>query len=110
MKLLVDENLPRSLAVLAGQTFRDSVHVLDIEPRLRTDAEIFDYAAENGFTIISKDSDFRQLSFVRPTPPKVLWLRVGNCNVAELRRIFAEHRDRIAQFESESENFLVIES
>lgn len=78
MKLLVDENLPRSLAVLAARTFRDSVHVLDIEPQLRTDAEIFDYASEHGFTIISKDSDFRQMSFVTASPPKVVWLRVGN--------------------------------
>ena len=33
---------------------------------------------DHGFVPVSKDNDFRQLSFLRGAPPKVVWLRIGN--------------------------------
>lgn len=43
----------------------------------RTD-ESWDYAGFHGFVIVSKDNDFRQLSFLKGPPPKVVWLSIGN--------------------------------
>ena len=40
---------------------------------------IWNYARDNGLTIVSKDSDFHRMSFVLGAPPQVIWLRVGNC-------------------------------
>lgn len=37
-----------------------------------------------GFAIVPKDADFRQLSFLYGSPPKVVWLRVGK--VRDIRR------------------------
>ncbi len=48
-----------------------------------SDAEIWDYAGEAGFVIVSKDNDFQQMSFVFGSPPKVIWIRRGNCSVQE---------------------------
>lgn len=42
------------------------------------DLQIWQYALEHGLTIVSKDNDFRQLSFLYGPPPKVIWLSVGN--------------------------------
>ncbi len=41
---------------------------------------IWSHAKREGFTIISKDNDFRQRAFLYGSPPKVVWLSVGNGN------------------------------
>ena len=51
---------------------------VDLDGRTATDDEIWNYSKVNDFTIISKDTDFRERSFVRGAPPKVIWLDVGN--------------------------------
>lgn len=82
MKFLLDQNLPRSLLKGLRTTFPGSDHVRNLGlDSGTTDRAIFDYAGEHGFTILSKDSDFRQLSFVYGAPPKIVWLRIGNCSV-----------------------------
>lgn len=35
-----------------------------------TDDQIWDYAKEHGYVIVSKDSDFRQLAFLHSPPPR----------------------------------------
>ncbi|MBK7164293.1 MAG: DUF5615 family PIN-like protein [Candidatus Microthrix sp.] len=39
---------------------------------------MWEYAAEQGLVIVSKDSDFRQLAVFDGPPPKLVWLRLGN--------------------------------
>lgn len=48
-----------------------------------SDTEVWNYSAENGYTIVSKDSDFYQRSLLFGAPPKVIWIRQGNCSVAD---------------------------
>ena len=109
MKLLLDQNLPRSLVAPLRSAFPESDHVLAFGLARATDREIFRFARENGFSIVSKDSDFRQLSFVFGAPPKVIWLRIGNRSADEIRRILSRFTQRILNFESEPESFLIIE-
>ena len=73
------------------------------------DSQIFDYAGQNDFTIVSKDSDFRQLSFLHGAPPKVVWLRVGNCTVRELAALLAENEHRLLEFDTALESLLIVE-
>ena len=110
MKLLVDQNLPRSLLRDLNDSFPGSDHVRNLGLDSGTsDGKIFEYAREHGFTILSKDSDFRQLSFVRGAPPKVIWLRVGNCTVGELRAMLRTHTEQLRLFDAASESFLIID-
>jgi predicted nuclease of predicted toxin-antitoxin system len=109
MKLLLDQNLPRSLLHELHHQFPESDHVGNLGLADASDTTIFDHARQHGFTILSKDSDFRQLSFLRGAPPKVVWLRVGNCTVAELRRTVRAYTEALRRFETAAESFLVIE-
>ena len=109
MKLLLDQNLPRSLLRTLGGTFPGSEHVIDLGLDDSPDSRIYDYAARNDFTIVSKDSDFRQLSFLHGAPPKVVWLRVGNCTVTELVAVLAENENRLLEFETDPESLLIVE-
>lgn len=49
-----------------------------------TDAEVWQFAASNDFAIASKDSDFSERSVLEGSPPKVIWLRVGNCTTEHI--------------------------
>ena len=109
MKLLLDQNLPRSLLQTLGGRFPGSEHVVGLGLDDSPDSQIYDYARQNDFTIVSKDSDFRQMSFLHGAPPKVVWLRVGNCTVAELVALLTENEHRLTEFETAHESLLIVE-
>ena len=60
MKLLFDQNLSPRLPRLLADIYPDSVHVRDIGLRDADDLTIWQYAGLQGYTIVSKDSDFQQ--------------------------------------------------
>ena len=78
MKLLFDENLSPRLVQLVPAGFPGSVHVRDVGLKGHVDADLWELARRSGFTIVSKDTDFRERSYVEGFPPKVIWLDVGN--------------------------------
>jgi predicted nuclease of predicted toxin-antitoxin system len=56
------------------------------------------FATEQGFAIVSKDSDFRQRSILSGSPPKVIWLRIGNCTTARAEFMLINLASRIDGF------------
>lgn len=42
------------------------------------DHVVWAYAATRGLAVVSKDADFPDLATRLGSPPKVIWLRVGN--------------------------------
>ena len=110
MKLLFDENVsPKLVGLLEGE-FPESAHVYDVGLRGSPDRHIWEHARENGFTIVSKDDDFRQRSFVQGAPPKVVWLQVGNAGTAAIAELLREHASRLSRFAEEDESAILIVS
>ena len=101
MKLLFDQNLAPRLARDLSDIFPDSAHVRALGMTRASDREIWDHAKEAGFVIVSKDNDFQQMSFVFGPPPKVIWIRRGNCSVGETEEILRTHSARIHEFEGD---------
>ena len=62
MKLLFDQNLSPWLPRLLADLYPDSVHIRELGMSESTDTQIWEYASVNGFTIVSKDSDFQARS------------------------------------------------
>ena len=81
MKLLFDQNLSPRLPTTLADIFPKSIHVREVGLREADDELIWGYAKLHGFAIVSKDSDFQQRSLLYGSPPKFIWLRVGNCPV-----------------------------
>jgi predicted nuclease of predicted toxin-antitoxin system len=54
--------------------------------------------------IFTLDSDFQMLWQLFGTPPKIIWLRVGNCSTQHLANIIIKHHNRIQEFLSSSEH------
>jgi predicted nuclease of predicted toxin-antitoxin system len=84
LKLLFDENLSSRLVGALADQFPNSSHVNLVSLASATDLEIWAYAREHDFTVVSKDDDFRSLSLVNGAPPKVIWLRMGNASTAAI--------------------------
>ena len=103
MKLLFDENVSPRLVAGLSDVFPGSVHVRDVGLARATDAAIWDYARDHDLTIVSKDSDFHQASFVRGPPPKVIWIRRGNCTTADIEALLRSNQTGILAFGAETD-------
>jgi predicted nuclease of predicted toxin-antitoxin system len=109
MKLLFDENLSPKLPRLLTSQFPGSLHLRDCGLKGATDEEIWEYARANGFTIVSKDSDFYQRSLFYGSPPKFVWLRIGNCTRDDLVALLAIHEQEILALDADPfESVLVL--
>ena len=64
MKPLFDENLSPRLIELLAADFPEATHIERLRMRGAADAAIWAHARENGYTIVSKDNDFRQYAFL----------------------------------------------
>ncbi|HYN77746.1 MAG TPA: DUF5615 family PIN-like protein [Lamprocystis sp. (in: g-proteobacteria)] len=107
--MLLDHNLSPRLVGLLADLYPESTHVIALGMDRASDTDVWHYAAEHEFTIVSKDSDFHQRSLVLGSPPKVVWLRIGNCSVAENAAALRERYIPIRRFVEESTaDFLVI--
>jgi predicted nuclease of predicted toxin-antitoxin system len=95
VRLLIDENLPRSLKHSLRDLFPESVHVSDLELLSATDGDIWERAKAFDFAILTKDKDFADRVRVEGAPPVVVHIRAGNCSVVHLVSLIREHADRI---------------
>ena len=108
MRLLLDQNLPRSLLLTLGDRFPGSEHVIGLGLDDSPDSQIFDYAGKNDFTIVSKDSNFRQLSFLHGAAQSRVAAR-RDCTVRELAALLTETEHRLLEFETAPESLLIVE-
>jgi predicted nuclease of predicted toxin-antitoxin system len=69
--------------------------------------EIWKYAAENGYTIITQDSDFLNLFEARGFPPKIILLRIGNIDRKTTENILLQNKSVI--FNLENGNYGLLE-
>jgi predicted nuclease of predicted toxin-antitoxin system len=59
--------------------------------------------------IVSKDADMHDLSLVFGNPPKVVWLRLGNCSTRQVEELLRRDFDVIKLFyEDDSVSLLVL--
>ena len=108
MKLLLDENLSRSLVDQLNREYPGSSHITSESLQSADDAEIWRFAAANAFTIVSKDTDFVRLSEVHGHPPKVIVLRIGNASTLEVQRLLTAAADQILAFDLDEEASILI--
>jgi predicted nuclease of predicted toxin-antitoxin system len=96
--LLFDQNLSPRLVAALSDLYPRSIHVRDVGLQSADDADIWEHASLNGLAVISKDSDFLQRSLLYGSPPKVVWVRAGNCSTAEIEAMLRCHRDDVRRF------------
>ena len=109
MKLLFDQNLSFRLVPALSGAFPGSKHLKDFDLTREQDGPLWSFAAENGFTIVSKDSDFVHLAMVRGHPPKVVHVALGNCSTIRIEdRLLSDARTIKGFIADPHESFLTI--
>jgi predicted nuclease of predicted toxin-antitoxin system len=103
VRLLFDEQLSEELIQALQDLFPQSLHVRRLGQGGAADPVVWQLAAEHDCMLVTKDEDFHRLSVMRGAPPKVVWLRLGNCATADVARLLRERVDDIRRFEAQAE-------
>ncbi len=98
MKLLLDQNVSPRLGETLGDLYPGSVHVQSLGLDRSPDAPVWDFARDNDFIIVTKDVDFSDRSALLGHPPKVIWVRLGNCTTSHIESALRRHREQIEAF------------
>ncbi|MGH9897426.1 MAG: DUF5615 family PIN-like protein [Pyrinomonadaceae bacterium] len=95
MKLLFDQNLSPRLINLLSNLFPGSDHIYRLGLDQASDKEIWEYAMRERFIIVTRDADFSDLCMLLGFPPKVIWIRRGNCTTRGIELILRNHFDDV---------------
>jgi predicted nuclease of predicted toxin-antitoxin system len=98
VKLLLDQNISRRLLPALELAFPASTQVQLLGLQTAQDAAIWRFALDEGFAIVTKDSDFVEMSALHGFPPKIIWLNVGNVSNTVIRDKLVEQLASIQQF------------
>lgn len=98
MKLLFDENLSHRLAENLTDLFPGSTHVRLVGLESAEDPQVWELAVKEDFVIVSKDSDMHDRSLLFGYPPKVIWVRLGNCSTRQVEALIRLEFSEITEF------------
>ena len=104
MKLLFDQNLSPRLVNRLNDLYPNSAHVCTLGLNQASDREVRQYALQHGFLLVTKDADFGELCLLLGFPPKVIWIRRGNCATATIEQILRGHYPHIEGLDQDSGN------
>jgi predicted nuclease of predicted toxin-antitoxin system len=108
LKLLFDENLAPLLVSGLADVFPQSEHVARVGLGAAADREVWEYARKHNYTLVSKDSDFHELSLLYGAPPKVVWIRRGNCSTKQIEFILRNKQEYIRSLVDNPESAYLI--
>jgi predicted nuclease of predicted toxin-antitoxin system len=107
VRLLFDEQLSEELVSLLTDLFPDSLHVRLLGAGGAADPVVWQLARDHGCLLVTKDEDFHRLSVLRGAPPKVVWLRVGNCTTHDVAELLRNRAGDLRTFEAHGEATLL---
>ena len=84
MRFLVDAQLPPALATWLREQGHVADHVGDRGMQSASDRMIWDFAAQTGAAIITRDEDFAQRRARTTTGPAIVWIRLPNTRRRQL--------------------------
>jgi predicted nuclease of predicted toxin-antitoxin system len=101
VKLLLDENLSDRVVTQILDLYPGSAHIKSHGLSQAGDTQIWSFAQQDGFTIVSKDADFHQRSLLFGHPPKLVFLRVGNCPTNRITALLRDCHVRLLGFDAD---------
>lgn len=96
--LLFDQNLSPKLISRLADLYPNSTHVEIMEMGAVSDKIVWDFARKNNFVIVSKDADFGELGLLFGFPPKIIWIRRGNCSTRTIELLLRDNYNTISAF------------
>jgi len=103
VKLLFDQNISFRIINKIKSKYPEARQVKELGLENSTDIEIWNFAKENNYTIVTFNSDFYDLQLIYGHPPKIIWLRTGNTSTNNLVSIFNSKHKLIDGFVNSTE-------
>jgi predicted nuclease of predicted toxin-antitoxin system len=103
IKLLFDQNISFRILHHLPDIFLNSQQVRTVGLENAADLKIWEYARDNGFTIVTFDADFYDISLIKGHPPKIVWLQTGNSTTAEIIECILANQLNILDFINNAE-------
>jgi predicted nuclease of predicted toxin-antitoxin system len=91
VKLLYDHHLSPRLVKSLADIYPNSNHVYRLGLDQADDKDIWEHARREGFLIVTKDADFSDLCMLLGFPPKIIWIRRGNCQTSAIEAMLRYH-------------------
>ena len=98
MKLLFDQNISPKITSQLSAEFKDAKQVRQLGLENSSDLNIFLFAKLNGYSIVTFDSDFVDLSVLKGVPPQIIWLKTGNLTTKSIVQLLISNKDLINDF------------
>lgn len=98
MKYLFDQNISHRILSMLPAAYQYSSSVKKEKLIDYSDYQIWDFARENEFIIVTQDADFNDLAMLNGFPPKVIWIRVGNLKTIQIYHLLIRHEAAIQDF------------
>jgi predicted nuclease of predicted toxin-antitoxin system len=108
VKLLLDQNLSHKLCDCLADLGDTIVHVRSLGLESADDSRLWDHARSHEFMIGTKDSDFNNRAFLFGPPPKVVWIRLGNCSTREIEDLWRSRYEDVVTFAADVTAALLI--
>ena len=58
----------------------------------------------NSFVLVSKDADFVEKAVIKGHPPKIIWIKAGNCSTEKIELLMRKNQKMIEDFIVDKEN------
>jgi predicted nuclease of predicted toxin-antitoxin system len=107
LKLLFDHNISHKLVPRLADLFPDSTQTRLLNLSRTNDSQLWLIAKTHGFVFVTKDKDVAELAILRGAPPKILWLRMGNCKTAVIERVLRFNFRAIESFVANPEQVVL---
>jgi predicted nuclease of predicted toxin-antitoxin system len=107
VKLLLDHNISHKLVARLADVFPESVQTRMLNFSRTNDPQLWLFAKTNGYIFVSKDSDVAELAILRGAPPKVVWLRMGNCRTAAVESALRGSAEAIRRLQDDPDEVVL---
>lgn len=95
-KVLCDVHIAYKVVRFFQSNGHEAIHINDILDGYYTkDSEISSYANENGYTVMTKDADFKNSHLLNNSPSRLLKISLGNISTKRLIEILDANLDEI---------------
>lgn len=98
MKLLFDQNISFRIVKKIETFFPNSNQVRQLGIENYSDNEIWKFAKDNDFSVVTFDADFFEISNLKGHPPKIIWLRTGNLTTNNIIEILISKKEILTDF------------
>ena len=99
MNLLFDNNISYRIIKKLSDIYINCLHVSKtslVKPA--KDIEIWNYAKQNNFCVVTFDEDFEQLEMLYSFPPKIILLKFGNASTQFIADYFLSNYTLVQDF------------